>query len=176
MAIHHTELETPPGREPLPESERPKLETLRERLQPLKELPGSSIEALYAAQELFSYVPPEAMTLIAEELKIPESQVFGVVTFYTMFSLEPQAPNVLRVCRDLSCHLAGAPKLIGALEDALGVRHGHNSPDGQFTLKVVSCLGLCDMQPAMLVNLDQHGPVMPDDVPDLLDGIRNGAG
>lgn len=176
MAIHHTELETPPGREPLPESERPKLETLRERLQPLKELPGSSIEALYAAQELFSYVPPEAITLIAEELKIPESQVFGVVTFYTMFSLEPQAPNVLRVCRDLSCHLAGAPKLIGALEDALGVRHGHNSPDGQFTLKVVSCLGLCDKQPALLVNLDQHGPVMPDDVPDLLDGIRNGAG
>lgn len=176
MAIHHTELETPPGREPLPESERPKLETLRKQLQPLKDLPGSSIEALYAAQELFSYVPPEAMTLIAEELKIPESQVFGVVTFYTMFSLEPQAPNVLRVCRDLSCHLAGAPKLIGALEDALGVRHGHNSPDGQFTLKVVSCLGLCDMQPAMLVNLDQHGPVMPDDVPDLLDGIRNGAG
>ena len=176
MAIHHTELETPPGREPLPESERPKLETLRERLQPLKELPGSSIEALYAAQELFSYVPPEAMTLIAEELKIPESQVFGVVTFYTMFSLEPQAPNVLRVCRDLSCHLAGAPKLIGALEDALGVRHGHTSPDGQFTLKLVSCMGLSDMQPALLVNLDQHGPVMPDDVPDLLDGIRNGAG
>ena len=176
MAIHHTELETPPGRQPLPEAERPKLETLREQLQPLKELPGSSIEALYAAQDLFSYVPPEAITLIAEELSIPESQVFGVVTFYTMFSLEPQPPYVLRVCRDLSCHLAGAPKLIGALEEELGVRRGHTSPDGQFTVEVVSCLGLCDKQPAMLVNLDQHGPVMPDDVPALLGDLRNGAG
>ena len=120
MAIHHTEFETPPGRAPLPEAERPKLETLRERLQPLKELPGSTIEALYAAQDLFSYVPPEAITMIAQELRLPESQVFGVVTFYTMFSLEPQPPYVLRVCRDLSCHLAGAPKLIGALEDASG--------------------------------------------------------
>ena len=175
MAIHHTELETPPGRAPLPEAERPKLETLRERLQPLKELPGSTIEALYAAQDLFSYVPPEAITMIAQELRLPESQVFGVVTFYTMFSLEPQPPYVLRVCRDLSCHLAGAPKLIGALEDALGVRRGHTSPCGQFVVEVVSCLGLCDKQPAMLVNLDQHGPVMPDDVPGLLDGIRNGA-
>ncbi len=164
MAIHHTEFETPPGRAPLPEAERPKLETLRERLQPLKELPGSTIEALYAAQDLF-----------AQELRLPESQVFGVVTFYTMFSLEPQPPYVLRVCRDLSCHLAGAPKLIGALEDALGVRRGHTSPCGQFVVEVVSCLGLCDKQPAMLVNLDQHGPVTPADVPGLLDGIRNGA-
>ena len=67
------------------------------------------------------------------------------------------------------------PKLIGALEDALGVRRGHTSPCGQFVVEVVSCLGLCDKQPAMLVNLDQHGPVTPAGVPGLLDGIRNGA-
>ena len=175
MSIHHTELETPAGRAPLPESERPKLETLRERLQPLKEQPGTTIEALYAAQDLFSYVPPEAIVMIAEELSLPESQVFGVVTFYTMFALEPQPPHVLRVCRDLSCHLAGAQKLIGGLEDALGVRHGHTSPAGEFKVEVVSCLGLCDKQPSMLVNIEQHGPVTEADVPALLERLRNGA-
>ena len=175
MSIHHAELEMPPGRAPLPESERHKLAILRERLQPLRERAGSTIEALYAAQDVFSYVPPEAIVMVAEELSLPESQVFGVVTFYTMFSLEPQPPHLLRVCRDLSCHLAGAQNLIATLEDALGVRHGHTSPDGQFKVEVVSCLGLCDKQPAMLVNLEQHGPVKDTEVPALLDGLRKSA-
>lgn len=175
MAIHHSDLETPPGRVPLADGERPKLATLREQLQPLKDRPGTTIEALYAAQNLFSYVPPEAITMISEELNLPESQVFGVVTFYTMFSLDPQPPFVLRVCRDLSCHLAGAPMVVKSLENALTVRRGHTSPDGQFKVEAVSCLGLCDKQPAMLVNLDQHGPVAPGDIPKLLDALRNGA-
>ena len=134
--------------------------------------PGATLEALYAAQELFTYIPPEAITMIAEELRQPESQVFGVVTFYTMLYLDPQPKLHLRVCRDLSCHLAGAQQTIQAFEHELGIRRGEPTADGEFKLEAVSCLGLCDLQPAMLVNVEAHGPVPADAVPDLLREIR----
>jgi NADH:ubiquinone oxidoreductase subunit E len=159
-------------RPPLAPEQRPKLDDLRARLQTLKTEPGATLEALYAAQELFTYIPPEAITMIAEELRQPESQVFGVVTFYTMLYLDPQPKLHLRVCRDLSCHLAGAQQTIQAFEHELGIRRGEPTADGEFKLEAVSCLGLCDLQPAMLVNVEAHGPVPADTVPDLLREIR----
>ena len=163
---------TAPGRPPLGPDERPKLEALRATLQDLKAQPGSTLEALYAAQALFTYVPPEAIELIAEELGQPESHVYGVVTFYTMFYLEPQPTYILRVCRDLSCHLAGAPKAIAAFSNELGVHRGEITPDRKFKLELVSCLGLCDKQPAMLVNMEPHGPMTPDRVTQLTRELR----
>ncbi|MDE2702212.1 MAG: NAD(P)H-dependent oxidoreductase subunit E [Chloroflexota bacterium] len=142
---------------PAPASDR--LQTLRTRLAPLKKDPGSVMEALYVAQELFGYVSPESIEVIAEELGYPEAHVFGVVTFYTMFYTEPQARSIVRVCRDLSCHIAGAPGIAAAIEARAGIRNGQSTADGKLKLELVSCLGQCDRQPALLVGLDVHGPV-----------------
>ncbi len=168
MAIHAGAAKRPT----LAPEDQAKLDDLRKRLDALKSEPGSTLEALYAAQELFSYVPPEAVTIIAEELKLPESEVFGVLTFYTMFHRKPSAKYVLRVCRDLSCHLSGAPAVLKAFGEALGTRVGELTEDGLFETESVSCLGLCDLQPAVLVNLEQRGPVSPDKVSELLDELR----
>ena len=168
MAIHAGAAKRPT----LASEDQVKLGDLRKRLEELKSEPGSTLEALYAAQALFSYVPPEAVTVIAEELKLPESEVFGVLTFYTMFHRKPSAKYVLRVCRDLSCHLSGAPEVLKAFGEALGTRVGELTEDGLFETESVSCLGLCDLQPAVLVNLEQRGPVSPDKVSELLDELR----
>ena len=168
MAIHAGAAKRPT----LAPEDQVKLVDLRKRLEELKSEPGSTLEALYAAQALFSYVPPEAVTVIAEELKLPESEVFGVLTFYTMFHRKPSAKYVLRVCRDLSCHLSGAPEVLKAFGEALGTRVGELTEDGLFETESVSCLGLCDLQPAVLVNLEQRGPMAPGKVSELLDELR----
>ncbi len=169
MAVREYEV---PGRPELAPEDQPKLDALRERLQTIKQRPGGTLEALYAAQDAFRYIPPEAISLIAEELHVPESEVFGVVTFYTMFYLEPQPRYIVRICRDLSCHLAGAPHIVRACRDQLGTRPGEPTPDGAIKYELVSCLGLCDRQPAALVNLEVRGPLTPDAVPELVAELR----
>ncbi len=151
------------------------IDDLRARVQPLKDDPGSLLEALHAAQDVFGYVPPEAVELIAEELGYPEAHVYGVVTFYTMFYTEPQATHILRVCRDISCHANGAPGVVAAIEKKLGIHAGQSTADGRFKLELVSCLGQCDLQPVMLDNLAPHGHLTPERAEKLLDELGNGA-
>ena len=143
MAIHAGA----PRRSTLAPADHAKLDDLRARLADLKSEPGATLEALYAAQDVFSYVPPEAVTMIAEELRLPESEVFGVLTFYTMFHRKPAAKYVLRVCRDLSCHLSGAPAVLHTFSEALGRRVGEVTEDGLFEIESVSCLGCAICSP-----------------------------
>lgn len=148
------------------------LATLRDGLQGLKEEPGSLLEALHLTQEIFGYVTPESIDLISEELGYPEAHVFGVVTFYTLFYTEPQPKYILRVCRDLSCHIAGAPSIAARFAKECGAHSGESSADGLFKLELVSCIGQCEKQPAMMVNLDVHGPMSEEGVTDLVNLLR----
>lgn len=148
------------------------LESLRTRLADLKDEPGSLLEALYIAQEMLGYVAPESIEIIAEELGYPEAHVFGVVTFYTLFYTEPQPKHIVRVCRDLSCHIAGATKIAARARQEIGAHPGHASADGLLKLELVSCLGQCEKQPALMVNLDVHGPVTEEGVSDLIRSLR----
>ena len=171
MATGQSELA--PGRPPLGPADQPKLERLRERLQELNGEPGLTLEALCTAQEIFDYLPPEAISMIAETLAVPESEVYGVATFYAMLYLAPQPKYILRVCRDLSCHLVGASEVIQAIREELGLHGEEISPDGLFKLEPVSCPGLCDKQPAMLVNLERHGPLTPEGAKQLIRELRS---
>ena len=168
MAIHAGA----PRRSTLAPGDHAKLDDLRARLANLKDEPGATLEALYAAQAVFSYVPPEAVTMIAEELRLPESEVFGVLTFTRCSTAKPSAKYVLRVCRDLSCHISGAPAVLQALNDELGTRVSEVTEDGLFETESVSCLGLCDLQPAVMVNLEQHGPLDAEKARSLLADLR----
>ncbi len=149
------------------------IEDLRAKIQPFKEDPGSLLEALYAAQDSFGYVPREAIEMISEELGYPEAHVYGVVTFYTMFYTEPQATHILRICRDLSCHVNGAAGVIAAAEKKLGIHSGQCTENREFKIEQVSCLGQCERQPALLDNLTVHGSMTPARVEELIDSLRD---
>ena len=150
------------------------IEDLRTGIQAFKEDPGSLLEALYVAQDRFGCVPREAIEVISEELGYPEAHVYGVVTFYTMFYTEPQATHILRICRDLPCHVNGAVAVIAAAEKKLGIHSGQCTGDREFKIEQVSCLGQCEQQPALLDNLAVHGSMTPARVEELIDSLRGG--
>jgi NADH-quinone oxidoreductase subunit E len=93
---------------------------------------------------------------VARTVALPEPEVFGVATFYTMFNLQPVGRHHLQVCMTLSCSLMGADRLFRHLETRLGIGHGETTPDGRFTLRRVECLAACGGGPCMQVNLDYH--------------------
>lgn len=144
----------------------------RERVREFRKDPGSLIEALYLAQETFGYITPRAIEVVSEELGYPEAHVYGVVTFYTLFYTEPQPKYILRVCRDLSCDIAGAKGVARRISEELHAHAGEATGDGLFKLELVSCLGQCERQPAMLVNLEAHGPMDSEGAAKLIQQLR----
>ncbi len=114
------------------------------------------LPVLWLAQKEFGWLSPAALRLVARTVDLPEPEVFGIATFYTMFHLKPAGRHVLQVCMTLSCSLMGADRLYRHLRDRLGISHGETTPDGRFTLKRVECLAACGGGPCMQVNFDYH--------------------
>lgn len=126
------------------------------------------LEVLHDAQMIFGgWLPRPAAERIAEFLALPVSDIYGVIEFYEMFHPEPVGRQVIRVCQDGPCAVAGAAALTEQLAARLGIRPGQTTADGRYTLAEVRCLGLCDRAPAALVNLDRYAPAAADT---LLDG------
>jgi NADH-quinone oxidoreductase E subunit len=111
---------------------------------------------LWIAQRTWGWVPPGALRLVARSLELPEAEVFGVATFYTMFNLRPVGRHHVQVCMTLSCSLMGADRLFRHLEHKLGIGHGETTPNGRFTLRRVECLAACGGGPCMQVGFDYH--------------------
>jgi NADH:ubiquinone oxidoreductase subunit E len=126
------------------------------------------IPVLQEIQETFGYVPPETMVPVADTLRIHPSQVQGVVTFYSGFSLEPKGRFVIRVCRGTACHVKGGRSILRFLKRELGLDEGQTSPDYQFTLETVACLGACFLAPSMMINKTYYGRLSPPKVLSIL--------
>ena len=138
-----------------------------------KDVRGGVIPALHALQELYgNYLPEEAVRQLAEGLRIPVNQVFGVATFYTMFSVRPQGENIIRVCESPPCHLMGAQSIIEIVEDELGIQVGETTSDKRFTLELTSCIGVCDVAPAMMINAEVYGNLTRDKIVEVLKKFR----
>jgi NADH-quinone oxidoreductase E subunit len=110
------------------------------------------LPVMWIAQREWGWLPPAALRLVARTVELPEPEVFGVATFYTMFNLTPVARHHLQVCMTLSCSLMGADRLFRHLESKLGIGHGGTTPDGRFTLRRVECLAACGGGPCLQVN------------------------
>ena len=130
---------------------------------------GALIPVLQEAQDAYGFLPKDVISRIAETLKIPVSQVYGVVTFYSQFHLNPRGRNIIRVCQGTACHVRGAKGVLKALEDELRIVPGQTTADERFTLETVACLGACGLAPVLMINDDTHGRLTPETVCKLLD-------
>jgi NADH-quinone oxidoreductase subunit E len=115
------------------------------------------IPVMEAAQEAFGYLSDEVMLAISRFLKVPESQVYGVATFYALFRLKPSGRQTVRVCRGTACHVRGGARILQAVEKQLGIKPGQTTPDMEYTLETVSCFGSCALAPVMVVNKNVYG-------------------
>lgn len=132
------------------------------------------IPLLLELQKESGYVAEEAMDELARFLGLPYSRVKAVVTFYTMFNREPVGRYHLQVCRNISCHMAGAPGLLARLRAKLGIAEGETTPDGLFTLSAVECLGACGAAPVVQVNDEYFERLDEAKLDALLEDLKHG--
>ena len=146
------------------------LAPLMDILKPYQQNPkGALIPVLQQAQDVYGYLPQEVLETIASELRIPVAEVFGVVTFYAQFHLNPRGKNIVRVCQGTACHVRGGAGILDAVSHHLDNKPGETTKDLNFTLETVACLGACGLAPVMMVNDNTHGRLTPDDIPGILD-------
>jgi NADH:ubiquinone oxidoreductase subunit E len=126
------------------------------------------IPLLQQVQETYGYVPPETIEPIAAALNLFPSQVQGVITFYAGFSLKPKGKYVCKVCRGTACHVKGGRSILRFMQKELKLKEGETSPDYQFTLETVACLGACFLAPTMMINRDYFGRLSPTKVTSIL--------
>jgi NADH:ubiquinone oxidoreductase subunit E len=132
-------------------------ERLRAVIEEKKSLQNPLIEILRQAQEIFGYLPLEVQEFIARETGIPVSKIYGVVTFYNFFTMQPRGKNIVNICLGTACYVKGAARIVTFLEEELGIKMGETSPDKQFTLSAVRCVGACSLAPVMVIGEDTYG-------------------
>ena len=125
--------------------------------------------------EIYNFVPPETIPVIAEKLDIPQSLIYSVATFYSTISLEPRGKYIINVCTGTACHVRGAEKIIEAVEDNLHIKTDETTEDGLFTLETVRCVGCCASGPVITVNKDTHGGLDRSKVLDVIDHYKKDA-
>ncbi len=118
---------------------------------------GNLIPMLQEAQEKFGYLPEAVMQRLARFLKLPESTVYGVSTFYTQFKLTPTGKRLVKVCRGTACHVRGGARILREVEKRLGIKPGETSDDFEYTLETVACIGACALAPTMVIDKETHG-------------------
>lgn len=128
----------------------------------------SLIPMLQAIQERFGFLPDTALDAVGKYIGISTAKVYGVATFYNQFRLKPVGKHIVRVCRGTACHVRGSKLLLDTLSGELGVRPGETTPDGQFTLETVACIGACSIAPVVTVDDHFHGAVQPRTVGKIL--------
>lgn len=129
---------------------------------------GSLIQVLHAAQSIFGYLPYEVQKCVAEGLGIPISEVSGVVSFYSFFSTHPKGKHTIRVCLGTACYVRGGKKVLGRLQELLGVDIGGTTEDRVFTLEVARCIGSCGLAPAMMIDDTVYKQVNPEKLMSIL--------
>ncbi len=130
------------------------------------------IPLLQEAQEEFRYLPEEALQEISRFLRVPESAVFGVITFYALFKLVPSGRKIIRVCRGTACHVRGGPGILSEVEKQLGVKAGETTRDFEYTVETIACFGSCALAPVMVVDKTVYGRMTPAKVREILGGAK----
>ena len=128
---------------------------------------GDLIPILQEAQEKFGYLPREAMQGIARFLRLPESNVFGVATFYAQFKFTPTGKRIVRVCRGTACHVKGGERILESVQRELGIQPGQTTDDLEYSLEVVACIGACALAPVIMIDNEVQRKMSPKKVAEL---------
>ncbi|MBI3920537.1 MAG: NAD(P)H-dependent oxidoreductase subunit E [Armatimonadetes bacterium] len=132
------------------------------------------LPVLHLAQREFGYISPEVEEYVAGLMELPPTKVHEVVTFYTLYHKTQPGKHVIRLCKTLSCHLLGAHTIKDHLCRKIGLENGHGTtPDGRFTLELVECLGACEFAPMMQVDERYYGPLTPEKIDEIIDGLTD---
>lgn len=142
-------------------------ELLREILSFYKGKRGELIPILLEVQANFGYLSEDVIQVITDFLGIPEGEVYSVASFYALFRLEPLGRNRVTVCRGTACHIRGAPQIVKEVEKLIGVKEGETTPDQEYTLETVACIGCCALAPCLRINSHVHGEMTPEKVKEL---------
>ena len=129
---------------------------------------GEVINVLHKVQGEFGYLPAEVQELVAEELHIPVSRVFGIVSFYSFFTMTPKGEHPISVCLGTACYVRGAEKVLDEIKRILGINVGEVTPDGKFSLTCLRCVGACGLAPVIEVGDKVYGRMTPDRVKEVL--------
>lgn len=121
--------------------------------------PGDLIPLLQEIQETYGYLPQPVLEHVSRQTGIPASRMYGVITFYAQFYLEPHGKHTVRCCRGTACHVRGGKKVLVAIQNALGVGDGETTEDMQFSLETVACLGACALAPVMVIDNTYYGKI-----------------
>ena len=136
---------------------------------------GSLITILQNTQDIYGYLPREAIELISEKTGIATSEIMGVGTFYTQFRFEPVGKYLIMLCQGTACHVNSSELILQTIKDELGIEDGQTTEDGLFALKCVACLGCCSLSPVMMINEDTYGSLTPDKTKKILKELREAA-
>ncbi len=138
--------------------------SLMEVLKKFENVQGPLMPVLQEAQEIYGYLPFEVLQIISEEMKVPLEEIYGIVTFYTQFSLNPKGKYQVSLCMGTACYVKGAGDIFDELKQQMGIENGQCTPDGKFSLEATRCLGCCGLAPVLTVNEDVYGRLTKDDI------------
>jgi len=135
--------------------------------------PGELINVLHKAQSIFGYLPPEVQEIVSKELRVPLAKVYGVVTFYSFFTMIPKGKHPISICTGTACYVRGAEKVLDEFKKHLSIKVGETTEDGKFSLSCLRCVGACGLAPVVMVGEKTYGRVAPDDVKQILEEYKD---
>ena len=146
---------------------------LLEVIEAHKDVQGSLISVLQQAQDIYGYLPIEVQKIIADKMDVPLEEIYGVVSFYSQFSLNPNGKYKISVCLGTACYVKGAGDIFDKLSQNLGIVGGECTADGRFSLEACRCIGACGLAPVMTINDEVYGRLVVDDVDRILAEYQN---
>ena len=146
-----------------------KINDLKKIVDKYKDTEGSLIQVLHEAQELYGYLPLEVQREISKLMNIPLAEIYGVVSFYTQFSINPKGKYKVNVCMGTACYVKGANEVLDKFRTRLSIDVGECTEDRRFSLDACRCIGACGLAPVVTINDDVYGKLTPDDVDAIID-------
>ncbi len=148
------------------------IKTIKDICQSFNNNAGNLINILHKVQEVFGYLPVEVQEAIAQELSIPVAKVYGVVSFYTFFTMKPKGKHPVSICLGTACYVRGAEEILEELKKTLAINLGETTPDGLFSLDCLRCVGACGLAPVLMIGEKVHGRVEANDVRRILSDYK----
>lgn len=154
------------------EKNKEKIQEFKTFIHEHEDKPGALMPVLQEAQEVFGYLPVEILEIISKGLSIPMAEVYGVVTFYSQFSLIPKGEYTIGICLGTACYVRGSKDLLEETEEILGIKAGSTTPDLKFSIDATRCIGACGLAPVITVNDDVYGRLKKGDMKAIIDKYR----